>query len=226
MKDVRDRFPIYSKLLKLYPKNYRERYEEEILLTTSDMLENSKTFSEKVAIWSSLALDLPLNIARQNFNYIGGTMHNNMPNYVKRNSLISALLLLPFFIAIAANGIDKLLNNSNLYNSWLWHNPAIILWVFYLPALAFIISFASYSLFVFKGTNKNRIWVKRAMDLLHSWPLLIVGIIAFGILFLIEFHDSTQCVVRSPIHAVSNVSQTFHCVETNRSIIPRHDFQL
>ena len=223
MKDVRGRFPIYSKLLKLYPKNYRERYEEEILLTTSDMLENAKTFSEKVAIWSSLAVDLPLNIARQNFNYIGGTMHNNMPHYVKRNSLISALLLLPFFTAIIANGLDKLINNSTLYNSWLWGRTALLVWVFYLPALAFIVSLISYALFLTKGESKDRLWHKRVLDFLHSWPLLIVGIISLGILTLVEFHDSTQCIVKSPGHAVTHAGQTLKCVEANRSIIPAHD---
>jgi hypothetical protein len=227
MKDLNKRFPVYSKFLKLYPVAYRKRYEQEMLQTTADMLDDAPSRSTKIAIWSKLAIDLPVNVSKQQLQYAGGIMHNSIPNYVKRNSLISAALLLPFFGAIAANGIDKLINNSNLYHSWLWHNPTIMLWVFYLPILAFLISFVSYSLLIFKGTNKSKVWFKRAIDnTLHSWPMLTVGIVAFGILTMVEFHDSTQCVLRSPVHAASNASQTLHCIEANRTIIPRHDLQL
>src|ERR1700729_4091915 len=158
MKDTRTRFPVYSRLMKLYPKSYREKYQEEMLLTTADMLDNSNKFSDRLIIWAQLAFDLPLNIARQNFEYIGVNMHENMPNYIKRNGLISGILLLPFFGAIIANGLDKLMNNNTLNDSWLWHNPAIILWVFYLPAIALIISLVSYSTFVLRGSNKGKAW--------------------------------------------------------------------
>lgn len=209
----------------LYPKSYRQKYEEEILLTTADMLDNSKDTKTRLVLWSQLAFDLPVNVVRQNLEYIGSGMQRDMPSYIKRNSLISGLLLLPFFGAITANMLDRLLNHANFNNSWLWHRPALILWVFYLPAVAFLISLVSYCLFVFGGAS-SKAWFKRALDLLHSWPVLIVGIMAFGILFLVEFHDSTQCVLRSPIHAISSASQTLNCIEANRAIIPRHDFNL
>lgn len=226
MRDLRERFPVYSRLMRFYPTDYQNRYKQEILQTTADMLDDAPDQFAKVVIWFKLAVDLPLSIAKQNFAVVGGAMHNDMPNYVKRNSLISAALLLPFFGAIAANATDKIINNTNLYHSWLWHSPALMLWVFYLPALAFLISFASYSLFIFKGTTMNKAWLKRAIDILHAWPTLVVGVVALGILAMVEFHDSTQCVFRSPLHAVSNTSQTLHCIEANRTIIPRQNLQL
>lgn len=226
MKDIRSRFPVYSKLFRLYPKQYRSHYEDEILLTAADMLDSVKTPKEKLAVWASLAFDLPVNLLRQNYEYVGGNMKSSMPSYIKRNSLISVALLAPFFLALIANGIDKMVNNNDLSSTWVWHSPAIILWVFYLPALALIISLASYGAYVFKGNDKNKAWLKRAIDIIHSWPVLIVGFISLGILLMVEFHDSTQCIASSPIHAIAHSGQTLKCVENNRAIIPRHDFNL
>lgn len=221
MTKLKSRFPVYAWLLRLYPAAYRHEYERELLQTTADMLDDAPTTLAKLGIWSRIACDLPFNIARQNLEYIGGNMHHDMPHYVKRNSLLSGLLLLPFFVAIAANSIDSLVHNAHLYNSWLWRSPAIVLWVFYLPAMAFIISLVTYSLFVFKDAPKNKAWFKRALDLMHSWPVLIVGIIALSILTFAEFHDSSQCIVQSPVHAVTHASQTLNCIAANRATIPR-----
>lgn len=226
MTGLKSRFPVYSQLLRLYPAEYRRRYEHELLQTTADMLDDAPNKLAKLGIWSRLALDLPLNIARQNFEYLGGTMFSHTPSYIKRNSLISGVLLLPFFLAIAANGLDKLINNTTLYNSWLWGRPALILWVFYLPALALMVSLVSYGIFVFRGAQKNQAWLRRALDILHSWPILIVGTIALGILVMVEFHDSAQCFVRSPLHSVAHADQTLRCAEANRAIIPGNDFGL
>lgn len=226
MNSLRYRFPIYSRLLRLYPKTYRQRYEQEILQTTADMLDDAPARSSRLGIWSSLTVDLILNIARQNFAYAGGSMSSYTPNYIKRNGMISAVLLLPFFGAITANGLDKLINNTTLDNSWMWHRPALILWGFYLPTAAFIISLISYAVFVISGEDKNRGWFKRTFDVLHSWPVIIVGVTALGILALVEFHDSARCVTRSPAQAISHVSQTVYCIEANRSVIPRHDLGL
>lgn len=226
MKDLRDRFPVYSSLLRLYPKQYRKSYEDQILLTTADMLDHAETSKEKVSIWTRIAFDLPINIIKQNYEYVGVSMRNTTPNYIKRNSLISSVLLLPFFLSILANTIDRIVYNHNLYKSWLWHSPAIVLWALYLPALAFIISLASYTTYVFKTNDKNKTWLKRAVNIINSWPVLAAGVVALGILLMLEFHDSTQCLVRSPLHAITHASKTLNCIESNRAIIPSRDFSL
>ena len=45
----------------------------------------------------------------------------------------------------AANGIDRLINNRNLYHTWLWQAPFLRIWVIILPAVAFVFMAASYS---------------------------------------------------------------------------------
>lgn len=215
MKDLRARFPIYVRLLGLYPASYRREYEVEILQTTADMLDEAPNVVSKLTVWLWLTIDLPLNVCRQQYNYTEGVMNMRMPKYVKSNGLMAGILLLPFFAALIANGLDRVLNHHTLYSSWLWHRPAIGLWVVYLPMLALLLVAGSYLAFIFKDRRQKQSFLKRALDIYSSWPLILVGVMAFGILFLVEFHDSAQCWTHTPSHLATHMNQALQCTSAN-----------
>jgi hypothetical protein len=212
MSDLEKRFPMYSRLLKLYPMEYRKKYNDQILQTTADMLDDAPSRRTRLVIWTRLAIDLPMNLGRQQFQYVGGFMLKESPMYIKRNSLIAGVLLIPFIVALLANGLDRLINNHTLYNSWLWKSSVVGFWAMWLPLLAFLIALVSYLRFVSKETkNKHTTWFRRLMNFKSSWPIFIPLIMALGILSVAMFHDDVQCWVRTPNYLVSHVDQSWRC---------------
>jgi len=215
MDKLNKRFPIYSKMISLYPASYRKEYGRQILQTTADMLDNSLSSGSKARIWLKVAVDLPLNIAKQQIQYSGVYMKDT-PSYIKTTSVISGLLLLPFFIALAANGLDKAINNHTLYGSWLWRMPVLGLWVLVLPLSAFLLAVGSYLLYL--SRYKKTSWLKRVLDVKHSWPVIVPAVIALGILFILAFHDSVQCWMQTPTHLVTHMQQAWRCSVNNQSL--------
>ncbi|HEV2403357.1 MAG TPA: hypothetical protein VGS08_04100 [Candidatus Saccharimonadales bacterium] len=51
MKDIREHFPLYTRVLRLYPKPYRQRYGLAILQTTADMFDDAQSLTERIMIW-------------------------------------------------------------------------------------------------------------------------------------------------------------------------------
>lgn len=216
MSDLDKRFPVYSKFIKLYPTQYKERYGDEILQTTADMLDDAISRRARLIIWTKLAIDLPMNLAKQQLQYVEGFMLDECPKYIKRNSLIAGVLLIPFMVALLANGLDKAINDHTLYNSWLWKSPLIGLWVIWLPMLAFLIAMVSYLLFVSKDIKGNHTtWFKRLFSFRSSWPVLVPLIIALGILSIAMFHDDVQCLMHTPNYLVTHSQQTRQCTVNN-----------
>ena len=217
MKKLEKRYPLYTALLRLYPKAYRQRYSQEILQATDDMLSNAPNRRSKLGVQAHLAMDLSLNAGKQQLNYVGDVMQSETPSYIKRNAIVASALLLPFLAALAANGLDRLINNRNLYRTWLWQTPVLRIWVIILPALAFLFVAASYIIFVIKSTTSKQSWLKRIFDIRHMWPIILPGLIALGVLFIVEFHDSGQCWVQSPTHLATHLSQVWQCTLANRA---------
>jgi hypothetical protein len=220
MTKLKSRFPVYSKILQLYPASYRQRYEKEMLQTTADMLDDAPSTLAKIGIWSRLALDLPLNVLKQQAVYAGGIMQDEMPHFVKRNGLISGVMLLPFFAALSANSLDKLINNHTLFNSWLWRTPILGIWVIYLPTFALLLAGSTYLTYILKNPSKKS-FINRILDIAHSWPVLLTGLIALGILFILVFHDSFRCWVQTPAHLASHWNQTWQCSQFNKAPITK-----
>ncbi len=221
MKDLNKRFPVYSKFLKLYPGAYRKRYEQEMLQTTADMLDDAPSRSTKAAIWLNLAIDLPVNVSKQQLQYIGGIMLKDTPHYIKRNSIIATAMFLPFLAALTTNGLDKVINNHTLYNSWVWKSPAINLWIIWLPILAFWIAVLSYLNYVARSHSKS-LRVKGIFGIKNAWPLVIPTVCALFIFFAIAFHDSVHCWVQSPSYLAHHFSQVKQCSERGRSFNTWH----
>ncbi|HEV2412613.1 MAG TPA: hypothetical protein VGS28_02285 [Candidatus Saccharimonadales bacterium] len=218
MSNLKKRFPLYAQALRLYPRPYRLRYEDEMLRTTADMVDGVKTRRGQVALWLHILADQSVNITKQNIQYTGGEM-NQTPPFITRSSLLAGLLLLPFFGALLANALDKVINDHTLYTSWLWHWPYIGLWVLYLPLVALALCVVSYLSYVLGRSNtKGETWRTRALAIRRIWPVLVPIVVALGILFILFFHDSVQCWVHAPSYVVTHVQQTWHCTMGNRSL--------
>jgi hypothetical protein len=60
---LRQRFPRYSKLFRFYPEAYRKRYDEQMLQTLADMLDDRE--ASTISTWARTAVDLPASIIKQ-----------------------------------------------------------------------------------------------------------------------------------------------------------------
>lgn len=207
------RFKIYCQLLKLYPESYREKYAQQMTQTLGDMLEDQTSRRAKELVWFRAFADLPAKIISQNALALGGNLMSQTPNYIIRNSLIASLLIMPFFAALIANGLDKAINHHDLHQSWVWSTPVLTGWILVLPALAFIICLVSYVLFVAKSTS-NRSIAGRIFDLKRTWTIMLAGLIGLAIIFFLLFHDSAHCWLKGPSHTFRNfhqLSETWQC---------------
>jgi hypothetical protein len=207
-----NQFPRYRRLLGLYPAAYREKYGDQMIQTLTDMLADTKGESERRLVWARVAIDFPASVTKAQLQYMGGIMRDETPRYIKETGLLSGLLVLPFFTALAANGLDKLFNDHTLYQSWLWRMPFLGIWVLWLPAAALIMAgliYLKYAVIDKLGSKSS--WISRIFDIKRVWPLLLPGAIAFGILFILAFHDSAHCWAQNPIYFATKSHQTWQC---------------
>jgi hypothetical protein len=216
--DRRRLLQLFSLALRLYPNSYRERYERDMLMTVSDMLDEASSPLVRGMIWLHVLADQPTNIMKQQVIVArSGEGFGDVPPFIKKSGLTSAVLLLPFFGALIANGLDKVLFNQSLNQTWVWQRPFIGLWILYFPLIALLLVIGSYIRYVIRGSGKNgHSALRRIFDLPHFWPLVGTGVIATGILFIIFFHDSVACWVRSPSYLAAHISQSWQCTQTNR----------
>lgn len=147
-------------------------------------------------------------------------MIQEMPNYIKRNTIAGALLLIPFALALAANTLDNLLYGHTLYASWLWHMPVLAIWVLWLPLAATLLTLGSLLLYEIRATRshpKNR---AALLDVRRAWPLLAIFLVALGILAIVFGHDSGHCLMQNPITTVSHMQQTWQCIQQGSTNYP------
>jgi len=211
-----NRFPIYSKVIKLFPPKYYKEYGRQILQTTADMLDNAPSSGAKLVIWTKLAIDLPINITKQQLQYSGGIYMKETPTYVKISGILTGILLLPFFVALIANGLDKVINNHTLYNSWVWRYDFLRVWVLILPIIAVIVALVSLAVYVARSPeNRPKQLLGRVFDIKHNWPIVATGLVALGILFILRYHDSAKCLIQIPRHFLSHNNQSQVCKNYN-----------
>ena len=205
--DVNKRFPMYRKLLYLYPAAYRTQYGEQMLQTLADMLDDAP--GHRAAIWTVALLDLPLSALQQQIIYTGATMTHDTPKYVKTSSLIGAALLVPFFVLITAHSID-----SALQYSVLWHYHVLFTFFAIFPATAFLLTIIAFiSWIVERHEKEKKSWLRELLDIRRNWPLLAVAILGIGIVGLVFGHDSVHCVTGNPVREIRNTQQTLQCIE-------------
>lgn len=204
-RSLRKRFPIYSQLLKLYPMSYRQKYSQQTLQTLADMLDDSE--NSKTVVWLTTVLDLPLSLTKQNLIYAGAIMKTETPYYVKRNAVLSATLLLPFFVIVAS----RTLQHNHLYSSFAWQSS---LWITLLvmPIMAFLLSV--YTFLKWSHGRKMPLW-KSLQDIRRSWMMVGVGLLALAIAIFVPFHDVAHCVKYIKIGQDHFAQQTWHCIQNS-----------
>jgi hypothetical protein len=181
--------------------------------TLADMLDDTTSPAERWLVWAKIAADFPVSLAKSQMQYVGGVMHNETPGYIKRTGILTGVLIIPFFLALLANSLDKVMYNHTLYNSWLWRGPVLAIWVLWLPAMALALALLSYCLYAFKPVahTEHLSWFRRAFDISHAWPVVLPGIIGLGILCILAFHDSVHCWMQNPMHYVTQHHQVWEC---------------
>jgi hypothetical protein len=209
-------YHLYSIAQKLYPAPFRAAYSKEQLQTLTDMLDHAGSSPERLLVWLRVWTDLAPSIVVEQINYQGTLFMNETPKFLKTASIISALMLVPFLLAISANAIDRLVFHHNLYNSWLWHFPFLGLWVVWLPQAALLIALVSFIAYLVQGHDGG--WLHRALNLHRTWIIVLPGLIALGIMFLLAFHDSVQCLKVSPAYLVTHTQSVYRCVVKNDSL--------
>jgi hypothetical protein len=199
------RFPYYRKLLRLYPEPYRKAYSEQMLQTLADMLDDTPGRTQRMGIWVDLVFDFPTSLANQQLKYAGGIMTHETPSYVRRNAIIGAALLAPFFIVIASN----ILSNHHVASSTAWNRFFFALIVI-LPGLAFLLNVAT---FLAWATHRKIPFWKSLFDFYHNWPTLLTAGLALVIVAFVPFHDSAHCVIGNPITEAQNWHHTWGCIQ-------------
>ena len=211
MNRLERRFPLYSYLLKLYPPAYKAEDRQQMLQTLADMLDNAPTQQQQVGVWLRVFADLPYSLAKENILYTGSVMAHDMPRYVKRNSLLGACLLVPFFILVAAHAA----NSQSLQASIFWHTHVLFVWLILLPVLAGLITSSSFAYWLqerHRQSPPSSLW-RELFDLRRNWPMLIVLAAALGILAIVFGHDSVHCLTGNPIAETQNYHQTWRCIQ-------------
>lgn len=210
MGNLDKRFPHYSKLLGLYPEPYRKEYKEQMLQTLADMLDDPDR--SRRGVWTRTIVDFPLSLIGQQLHYLGGAMANQMPNYIKRNSLLGAWLVAPFFVFLVVNAVFQ----DRVQNTFLWHNNILFMWLIFLPALAVLFNLISLIRWLNDRhhTSKKSLW-RTLFDFKNNWPALAVILVGLGILALVIGHDSVHCVTGNPVRELHNANQTWQCISQN-----------
>lgn len=208
MSSIEKRFPVYSRLVKLYPSGYRREFGEQLLQTTADLLDDAQSTRERYSIWLHIVLELPVGIGRQQLK-AAGTVMNETPQYIMQSSGLSVTLLLPFFLILLANVCSERLWHHSLHHSWLWTQFSIGIWAVFFPLLAFV---ATVCAFIQYGVTERRLPLQVRLKKVSVWPLIVGGVISLGILSAVLFHDSAHCVTQNLIRAARNPQQTIKCI--------------
>jgi hypothetical protein len=193
------RFPLYQRLLRLYPASYRKKYADQMLQTLGDMLDDQPSKAARVLVWSRVITELPLSIAGQNIITLGGTM-STTPQFVKRNTILGSALIVPFFVTVIVNSFSQQVFSSGST----WHYPAMAS-VVYLPVIATLLLLGTFMSWLYQKKKRDNIGFWRSLlDVKHNWLMLVVGGLALLIVAFVFGHDSVGCSQRDPIQLDSN----------------------
>lgn len=207
MKSLYERFPVYSKILKLYPAAYQQRYGEQMMQTLADMLDDAPSPFHRSVIWLRTIVDLPASLAHQQVHYAGNVLSEETPRFVKRNVLVSLGLFAPFVAIVIINDATA----HGLYGTWLWSVDVLTTWIVVLPALGFLLS--ALTLLVWLAQNRKQGVLRSLSDVRHNWPMTLAALFGFGILVLVFFHDSVHCVMGNPVRELRSFHDTWRCIQ-------------
>lgn len=201
------RFPRYRQLLKLYPDAYRQQYEEQMLQTLADMLDDPER--SKTTVWLRTIADLPISAAQQQLSYSAAALATT-PAYLKHYARTGAWMVAPFFLLVLLNG----LNGHTLRHTILWQTNVLFTWLVLLPVIAALLNLAAWLRWIHYSRHHNKLSAWQAItDVRRSWPALMVVFISLSIIAFVYGHDSAHCLTDNPIRAFRNTHQTIQCIE-------------
>ena len=166
-------FKVYAKLLYLYPSSYRKQYQEQLLQTVADMVDDAPSTYQRFIVWLRIGLDLPVTVCKEHFQVIGDFMHARNNHQIKRNTFISgALLLLPIILV----AINRMLMLSGPGRGLPTYSLIVVTTMF--PVLA--VGLSGFTLYTLLRSDKKL----RTNNLRQSWPL---GLVFAASLLLLMF---------------------------------------
>jgi hypothetical protein len=181
---------IYKQATRLLPAAYRDQYAEPMVQTLEDMMSGQPTRIARWKVWLRTMLDLPLTTAYQ-YIQIGGITMSQAPDYAKRGTLLGAVLLLPFIVAVTLNSIHPIPQH--------WSRMGYFS-IFIMPVIALLLSLA----ILVRLLMANDLWsrVKDIKQLQNNWMLLMVPLLALGMALFAFGHDSVHCVTDGHMHPI------------------------
>lgn len=198
---------IISFFLFLYPKQYRNKFGQEIRLLVTELYqeERNKKGTVGLGFWFSQAGDVTKSVIEQHIDEIG---KKGMMKYVQNTlhinkfNVIGGILLLPaitvFFIDVFSRIVQGDLAHYNhpvysfMSHTPLYWQPVLVTWVIVFPLLAVGINLIPLlKNLITKHHNKIKSWNFLWQNLI---TLLLLGFGTFFIL-LVKFHDFGPCML-------------------------------
>lgn len=178
MTDLHRRFPIYSRLLKLYPAPYRRRYDEQILQTLADMLDSTPSRSARRHVWLRTIRDLPSSLVAQQAHYANTVLVDETPGFVRKNSAASTWLFMPFLLIAITNDLES----HRLYHSWFWRPEILFAWLRLFPLLGLLLAVITFCAWL----RVSKAPLRRSLkDVAHNWIMLLPMLIGVSIVFAV-----------------------------------------
>ena len=190
---------VYKFLLAFYPKTYKQRFLEEMLLVLDDLKVDELKEKGKIGLgfWLFQFSDLSKSVVEENIDTM---QKQGMKKYFRLNNynIIGGILVLPVFLVFLIDIFGRIAQgdlshyNRTTYNflshTPLYWTPILFTWIILFPAIAIILN-----IIPLLQNRKNRAFVKN--------NIITIGILAFGlfVLVLVKFHDFAPCFVHGII---------------------------
>jgi hypothetical protein len=172
----------YRILVKLYPKAYRQEYEEEMLTTLQEMLSSAESSTEKRQLFFRTLKDYFLSLTQQSLLATENSF-NDAPGYVKRDISISSCLVAPFFLIFAYNVTSLYFHHAVI----LFGNLEAKTWIIYsivLPLFALVLSVKTCLSGVYGQLLRHQ-WRKAIDIVFQDW--LFLGVIVASLALVAIF---------------------------------------
>ncbi len=179
MANLRARFPVYSKLLRLYPKGYRRKYETQLLQTLADMLDDSaEDRANSFTIWKRTVLDFLKSVPKEHIRAV------KPAKFIKRSLVLSFLLILPLLSTVGYGVLfpasDPISDRKLIEQLW-YSQIGYSLWGIVLPLFATVVAMTALAVWRFH-TRKNEARKNRRLPRLALASLVVISL--SGLIFL------------------------------------------
>jgi len=213
MTSLKQRFPAFSRMLRLYPPAYYRQYCMQTLQTLADILDDTELSRlAKAKLYLASWLDLAKSIPRQRVIAAIHSASYQPSRYFRNRGIICLLLLVPALLSfcIGNNVTTTSLQLSSGSFASIWFSSAsVATWLFVLPLLATIN--ALYALGIWLVARKKHSRAKRPTT--NQWGarlmlagLLLIGLAGTGLLGAVAV---TQYIHNQHVHRARTLSAVY-----------------